>query len=267
MIAGMSTETRPQERASTRRDVLPPLEHGDHLSPGEFERRLLLQPRASPATLVNGRVVLADGVRTLPGESPMLENGACMTREEFDTVTALHPEVKRAERIDGKVYLQMAVSQLHARAHALIIAWLSAYWARHADCEVLAEGTARLGADSDPQPDAMLRRTTLGSSGVEAGIAGMVVGPPELIVEVSASSASYDLFEKKALYLRNGVLEYVVWQLYEQRLDWFRLEGSEYVPQAPDESGVFESRVFPGLRLPIAALLAGDVAAVMSAVR
>jgi Uma2 family endonuclease len=187
-----------------------------------------------------------------------------MTRAEFDAATALHPEVKRAERIEGRVYLQMSVSQLHGRAHAILAGWLMAYWARHPDCEVLAEGTARLGDHSDPQPGAMLRRVASGSSGVQAGF---VVGPPELVVEMSASSASYALFEKKALYMRSGVLEYVVWQVYEERLDWFRLDGSEYVALVADENGFIESNVFPGLRLPVVALLAGDVASVMSAVR
>lgn len=37
----------------------------------------------------------------------------------------------------------------------------------------------------------------------------------ELIAEVATSSASYGLGDKKAAYGRNGVKEYVVWQMFE----------------------------------------------------
>jgi Uma2 family endonuclease len=37
-----------------------------------------------------------------------------------------------------------------------------------------------------------------------------VEGAPELIVEIAASSASYDLHDKLRVYRRNGVQEYIV---------------------------------------------------------
>ena len=51
----------------------------------------------------------------------------------------------------------------------------------------------------------------------------------------------------------------------ERRLDWFCLEGDEYRAQSPDAQGCLNSRVFPGLRLPLAPLLAGDTAQVLAA--
>ena len=42
---------------------------------------------------------------------------------------------------------------------------------------------------------------------------GYLAGPPELIVEVAASSASIDLRDKRRAYCRNGVREYVVWRV------------------------------------------------------
>ena len=42
------------------------------------------------------------------------------------------------------------------------------------------------------------------------------------------------------------------------------LSDGEYAPRAADERGVLSSQVFPGLRLAIPALLAGDVAAVLA---
>jgi Uma2 family endonuclease len=59
------------------------------------------------------------------------------------------------------------------------------------------------------------------------------------------------------------VQEYLVWQVYENRFDWFRLQAGRYVPVAPDARGVIVSTAFPGLRLAILKLLAGDAAAVL----
>jgi Uma2 family endonuclease len=50
-------------------------------------------------------------------------------------------------------------------------------------------------------------------------------GAPELIAEVAASSATNDLYDKKWVYRRNGVKEYIVWQVFDNKLDWFVLEN------------------------------------------
>ena len=85
-----------------------------------------------------------------------------------------------------------------------------------------------------------------------------------MIVEIASSSAAYDLHDKLRVYRRNGVPEYIVWRVYDKQVDWFRLIEDEYVPLAPDESGVVHSQVFPGLRLAVQALLAGDLATVLT---
>jgi len=43
------------------------------------------------------------------------------------------------------------------------------------------------------------------------------------------------------------------------------IEDDDYRSQAPDPEGLLHSRVFPGLRPPVASLLAGDVAKVLDA--
>ena len=91
-----------------------------------------------------------------------------------------------------------------------------------------------------------------------------IEGPPELIVEIAASSASYDLHDKLQTYRRNGVQEYVVWRVYDKQIDWFRLVNEEYVLQTPDDTGVISSQVFPGLGLSVQALLDGDLAKVLA---
>jgi Uma2 family endonuclease len=42
-------------------------------------------------------------------------------------------------------------------------------------------------------------------------------------VEIAGSSAAYDLHDKLKVHRRNGVPEYLVWQIFERRLDWFYL--------------------------------------------
>jgi hypothetical protein len=60
------------------------------------------------------------------------------------------------------------------------------------------------------------------------------------------------------------VREYLVWLVAEARLEWFWLEEDDYCPQLPDAQGVLHSRIFPGLQLPVAPLLAGDIAKVLA---
>jgi len=94
---------------------------------------------------------------------------------------------------------------------------------------------------------------------------GYLISPPELNVEVAASSTSIDLRDKRRAYCRNGVREYQVSLVAEARLEWFCLEDDDSRPQLPDPQGVLPSRGFPGLRRPIAPLLAGDTAQVRAA--
>jgi Uma2 family endonuclease len=120
--------------------------------------------------------------------------------------------------------------------------------------------TVRLDPNNNVQPDAFLRYRD-GTSQLTDD--DYLAGPPELVFEIAASSASIDMGAKRHAYRRSGVQEYAVWQVYENRLDWFALEDGEYVALEPDEAGVIESRVFPGLRLAVEKLLARDLAGVL----
>ena len=83
-------------------------------------------------------------------------------------------------------------------------------------------------------------------------------------MEIASSSAAIDLGAKKAVYRRNGVQEYLVWQTFEQKLNWFRLEREEYRLITPDAEGRMRSVVFPGLWLAVPALVNGEMATVVS---
>ncbi|MEM9926529.1 MAG: Uma2 family endonuclease, partial [Cyanobacteria bacterium P01_D01_bin.50] len=124
--------------------------------------------------------------------------------------------------------------------------------------------TVRLDADNEPQPDALLRIETEAGGNSRISEDDYIEGSPELIAEIAASSASYDLNDKLNAYRRNGVKEYIVWQMYENRLDWFILKEGRYISLEADESGIIRSEVFPGLWLAVDALREGNLAEVLT---
>lgn len=192
---------------------------------------------------------------------PPLENGDRLSRHEFERRYATMPNLKNAELIEGIVYMPAALRfQSHGQPHANIIGWLWFYKIATPRVELGDNVTVRLDLDNAPQPDAVLM-----IDGGQAGISSddYVEGAPELVVEIAASSAAYDLYDKKRAYRRNGVQEYLVWRVYDREFDWFVLESGEYIKQAAD-NGIIRSRVFPGLWLAVDSLLAGEMQQVLA---
>ncbi|MBD2020470.1 Uma2 family endonuclease [Leptolyngbya sp. FACHB-36] len=193
-----------------------------------------------------------------------LENGDRLTRQEFERRYHAMPNLK-AELIEGKVYMSSPVRIVnHGRPHAQIMTWLGTYYAATPGIDLGDNATVRLDWDNEPQPDGLLRLEPANGGRSRISEDGYVEGAPELIVEVAASSASYDLDDKLKVYRRNSVQEYLVWQVEDDRLDWFSLQDGAYVALLPDEAGIVRSRVFPGLWLAVPALLAGNIATVLA---
>jgi Uma2 family endonuclease len=96
----------------------------------------------------------------------------------------------------------------------------------------------RLDGENEPQPDALLRIDRPGVASLASVEDDYIEGAPELIVEIVASSASYDLHDKLRAYRRNGVREYLVWLTQEQAFRWYVLVEGEYVLQQPDDQGI-----------------------------
>jgi Uma2 family endonuclease len=201
----------------------------------------------------------------VPSRPLPLENGECLHSREFLSRYDRMPQVKKAELVEGVVYMGSPVSANHAIPDGVIHGWLALYVARNPGVQFMPNTTVILDAENTVQPDALLRRLPEQGGLTRVNEDGYLTGPPELVVEVAASAASIDLRDKRRAYCRNGVREYLVWVVTEGRVEWLILEDDEYVPQQPDAQGLLHSRAFPGLRLPVASLLACDTAKVLAA--
>ncbi|WGV28200.1 Uma2 family endonuclease [Halotia branconii] len=192
-----------------------------------------------------------------------LENGDKLTRDEFERRYRAMPNLKKAELIEGVVYVASPLRiKSHGEPHAYIIGWLATYKAATPGVGLADNTTVLIDADNELQPDALLRIEIDGQSRINKN--DYVEGAPELIVEIAASSASYDLHEKLKVYRRNQVQEYLVWRVYDQQFDWFKLDKGDYTQLEPSTDDIICSQVYPGLWLAKSALLAGDLATVLA---
>ena len=194
-----------------------------------------------------------------------LNSGDRLSRVEFERRYAAHPEIKKAELIEGVVYVSSPVRyQQHADPHFGIIGWLVAYCAATPGVKGGDNATLHLDFENEVQPDALLRLEPEVGGKSFVSDDDYLEGIPELIIEISASSASYDLHDKRRAYARNGVPEYLVLQTYEQRIDWFVLQEGVYETIEANESSLLCSQIFPGLWLKPTALWSGDIATMLA---
>lgn len=197
---------------------------------------------------------------------PPLTNGDKLTRYEFERRYNAIPKPKKAELIEGIVYIMPAALRFrsHGQPHARILTWLGNYEVLTPGVALGVEPTVRLDLDNEPQPDAILIITPEAGGQTRLSEDDYIEGAPELVVEIAASSTAIDLHGKKQAYRRNGVKEYIVWQVLDQKLTWFSLEEGEYLELAPDQNGILRSRVFPGLWLAVNELLTGNMQSVLN---
>ncbi len=189
---------------------------------------------------------------------PPLVNGARLDQSTFHARYEAMPPSTRAELVGGVVYMPSPMSSDHGDESRNVAGWLFHYQWKTPGVQGGDGATAKLFKQSEPQPDHHLRIPAAlgGHTRVDAG--GYMVGPPELIVEVSRSSRSFDLKQKKADYERAGVLEYVVVEIDPDRIHWFLRSGNRFKRHAPGADGVHRSKPFPGLWLDSKALYAED---------
>jgi Uma2 family endonuclease len=185
----------------------------------------------------------------------MLESGDHLTPEEFDAIYAEDYE-GRAELIDGLCTCphQSALKLTETRITSFPRSSVRIP-ARTPGVRSTNDGSIRFPDGSRVQPDVSVSRRGPAGSRTEQDY---FVSAPGLVAEVAASNANIDMHEKKELYRRNSVPEYLVWRVLDREMDLFRLDGGAYVRVEPGASGVLKSAEFPGLVIPAAQLIAGD---------
>jgi Uma2 family endonuclease len=191
-----------------------------------------------------------------------LEPGDHLDQETFHRLYERMPPGIKCELVGGVVYMPSPVKFEHGAHSTEIITWLGNYKAATPGVVALDNATVILGEDAEPQPDAcLLIEPRLGGQ-TRITDDGSIHGAPELVVEIGASTVSQDLHQKKADYQRYGVGEYLVILVRQRAVRWFAKTGAGFQELSPGEDGLFRSRVFPGLWLNPAALLARDSRAV-----
>lgn len=200
--------------------------------------------------------------------TPPLESGDRLSRAEFERRYNAHPEIRKAELIEGVVYVASPVRvRKHGTPHSHITIWLGNYIVATPGLQIADNSTFRLDIDNEPQPDisVWIESGPLARASVDED--DYLIGAPELLIEVAASSAAVDLTSKKNSYRRNGVQEYLVLQVYEQITTWFEWQEGEYKEIQPDADGFLRSRVFPGLWFDPTKFWAGDLAGLLAVVQ
>lgn len=201
-------------------------------------------------------------------ELPPLNPGDRLSRAEFERRYEAHPEIKKAELIEGVVYMPSPTHhRQHGQPHLWINTWLGTYLSTMPGVDAGDNTTIRLDLQNEMQPDALLRLDPALGGQSHITEDDYLEGPPELAVEIAASSAAYDMHVKRRVYARSGVQEYLVVQMYERRIDWFILREEGYETLAVDENGILRSEIFPGLWLNCDAFWAGDLAVMLDTLR
>ena len=195
---------------------------------------------------------------------PPLENGDRLTREEFHRRYEAMPKNVKAELINGVVYFRTKTTAAHGEANATIVGLLGLYSINLPETDIIIHPTLIFDEKNNPQPDAVLRISEEFGGKSRVNNDDYLEGAPELVVEISSSTASYDLHDKLEIYEQKGVQEYIVWRVLDGQIDWFGLENGKYERLTPNKQRIVESRVFAGLRLNVEAMLENDLKRVLA---
>ena len=181
-----------------------------------------------------------------PGRPP-LNSGDHLSRVEFRRRYALYPEIKKAELIEGVVIVGSPVHRQHGRPHFQFVSILGTYTAHTPGLVAGDNESVVLDEDNEFQPDLFVGIESIRGGQLTDSERGPLAGVPEFVVEIAASSASYDLHSKFNVYRRCGVREYLVLLAYEREMRFFRFADGEFRPVQPDGDGILRSSVLPGL--------------------
>jgi Uma2 family endonuclease len=187
------------------------------------------------------------------------ESVRLFTQEEFaEWVSRQRSELEHFELLNGRIVMSPPAGWPHGSGSALLTGLLVERLRRSGAAEVFAgEQGFELPSGDTLAPDAAVvsRARWEAAPPPEPGTFLRVV--PDAVFEIlSASTASRDRGEKKAIYESNGVAEYWLVDLLGRRLTRFVLADGRYgLPAEAGEGETLQSTVFSALALSIDELL------------
>ena len=162
---------------------------------------------------------------------------------------------RKVQLINGVVRIPSPVRiDSHDRQNCIMIGLMFVYCTRVNSVEPLGSCTIRLNSLNEVQPDFGLRIEEGGLSKVEDGY---VVGPVELVGDISNSSVRSDTASKLEAYRASGCMEYIVWKPAENKIVWYKLVSGNYEEIVPLD-GILKSEQFPGLHIDVHAVLTNN---------
>ncbi|HEX5704531.1 MAG TPA: Uma2 family endonuclease [Pyrinomonadaceae bacterium] len=179
--------------------------------------------------------------------SANLKNHFTVSEYERMGETGMFPPDARVELIEGEIIEMSPIGSRHAACVKLVGRILNQHVG--ADAIVSVQDPIRLNDWSEPQPDvAILKfRKDYYREGHP--------GPDDvlLVIEVAETTVNYDRHVKMPLYARAGISEALLFNLPEDRLEYFsRPESGMYqVNRILSRGERFESTSVPGLTLDV----------------
>lgn len=189
-----------------------------------------------------------------------LSDGLVLDAEEFHK-RYLRSDLRKVELVRGRVKMPSPVRfAQHSKPQGNLYYWLRTYSLRVGNVECGVEATVKLDARNQVQPDVVMLKVN-GQCSVDDS--DYIVGAPEFVGEVAASSDARDSTTKCNLYQEFKAKEYLIWKTVEQEVCWYRLVDDRYQRILPVNS-VLRSVEFDGLCLDVTALIEGDINQVLS---
>jgi Uma2 family endonuclease len=197
---------------------------------------------------------------SLPGSN--FDSGYRLSKEEFIRRYEARKDIRRAELLNGIVFIMASpVSRSHSQGHLSAAHLITNYVEATPLVIGDIDATLLLHGDNAVQPDGLLRVDPRAGGKATLTEKEYIKGPPELVIEISVSTESYDLTFKKDIYLEAGIAEYVVWQALDAKLHWFKRRGDAYEDLKVGDDGIVKSAAMPGFWVDVGAFVRGDLAA------
>ena len=150
---------------------------------------------------------------------------ATATGLTYDDLLAIPEDNIRRDLINGALFVTPSPTVRHQRVVLRLGALLLAHADRHGGEAHAAPLDVYLSHTSVVEPDVLY----LGPRHADRVDEARIIGPPDLMIEVSSpSTRRHDLVRKRRLYEEHGVPEYWFVDLERDRIDAYRLDRGGY---------------------------------------